>query len=246
MKYLAAGFLLCVALTTSALADNISVRGPDAAPEYKEAINKLNADVAAWNARCKVTNSDAEQSWCEEERAALGARKESLRDGKIPNASAPNVSAYPTVDVTLRARGGAVLKRVKTDSGGNFMLGTFPGSLYLIEFRASKVARLQDKQFAIRIDGIKAKGRQTGILAKYLVQGLGVDVETAPGMPLKGQVTTGSLSPTKRMVWLPKEVGSNIPGHWVEEGSGRTVARGNAGTMRIEQIQRMQETGRGF
>jgi hypothetical protein len=245
MKLLAPLFL-SLALASIAFADNYPTSTKGADPEYKKAIEQLNIDAKAWNTRCLVTNSDAEQSWCEQERAALEARKESLRDGKIPNASAPNVSAYPTVDVTLRGRDGGVLKRVKTDSAGNFVLGTFPGNLYLIEFRASKAAGLRDQRFAIRIDGIKAKGRQTGILAKYLVQGLGVDVETAPGMPLKGQVTTGSLSPTKRMVWLPKEIGSNIPGHWVEEGSGRTVARVNAGTMRTEQIRRMQETGRGF
>ena len=165
MKHLLSGILLSLAIATAAFADNIPTRGRDAAPEYKEAINKLNADVAAWNARCTVTNSDAEQSWCEQERAALEARKVSLRDGVIPTSSGAKVN--PTVDVTLRARGGTVLKRVKTDSAGNFVLGTFPGSLYLIEFRASKAADLQDQRFAIRIDGIKAKGRETGILAKY-------------------------------------------------------------------------------
>ena len=148
------------------------------------------------------------------------------------------------MDVTLRlSTGGRILKRVKTDSTGHFMLGTFPASVYIMEFRASKPAEIKDQRFAIQIDGIKAKGRQGGILAKYLLGGMGVDVETVAGTPVKGQVTTGSLSPTKRMVWLPQEVGSNFPGHWVEEGSSRAVARNNAGIIRIETIRKMQDHG---
>jgi hypothetical protein len=242
MKYLSAGLLLSVALATSAFADNIPTRGPDAAPEYKEAINKLNADVTAWNARCVVTNSDAEQKWCEEQRASLETRKIALRNGVIPNSSTPNVSAFPTVDVILRyATGGKVLKRVQTDSTGHFTLGTFPGGTYILEFRAAKGSGVKDQRFAIQVDGIKAKGRQNGILAKYLLGGFGVDVETVAGAALQGQVTTGSLAQAKKMIWMPKEIGSNIPGRWVEEGSGRNVAGVNAGIIRRDTIVKMQD-----
>jgi len=110
-----------------------------------------------------------------------------------------------------------------------------------MEFRARKAAGIQNQRFAIQIDGIKAKGRQGGILAKYLLGGMGVDVETVAGTPVKGQVTTGSLAPTKRMVWLPREVGSGLPGHWVEEGSSRSVAGVNAGIIRIDTIRKMQD-----
>jgi len=244
MKHLAA---LVLFLTLAALtrADNIPTRGPGTPPELKEAIDQLNADVKTWNARCAITRSDAEQSWCDQERKALEVRKNSIRDGKLPNSSASNASAYPAVDVTLRFKtGGKVLRQVKTDSTGHFTLGTFPASGYVMEFRARKAAEVRDQRFAIEIDGIKAKGRQNGILAKYLVGGFGVDVETVAGTPVKGQVTTGSLAPTKRMVWLPKELGSNIPGRWVEEGSGRSVAGVNAGTIRLEKISQMQQTNR--
>ena len=244
MKRCLAALFLSLFLATVALSEGIPTRGPEASPEYKKAIDQLNADVAAWNARCVVTRSDAEQSWCEQERAALEVRKNSLRDGVILKSSASNTSAYPTVDVTLRlATRGKILKQVKTDATGHFMLGTFPAGVYIMEFRARKAAEVKDQRFAIRIDGIKAKGRQVGILAKYLVGGMGVDVETTPGTPVKGQVTTGSLSPTKKMIWLPQEIGSNFPGHWVEEGSARSVAGIGAGMIRIETIRKMQDHG---
>ena len=244
MKRCLPALFLSLSIAPFALSEGIPTRGPEASPEYKKAIDQLNADVAAWNARCVVTRSEAEQSWCERERAAFEARKVALRNGVIPNSSAPKVSAYPTVDVTLRlSTRGKILKQVKTDSTGHFMLGTFPASVYIMEFRASKAAEVKNQRFAIQIDGIKAKGQQGGILAKYLVGGLGVDVETVAGTPVKGQVTTGSLSPTKRMTWVPGELGSSFPGHWVEEGSGRSVAGVGAGHIRIETIRKMQDHG---
>jgi hypothetical protein len=244
MKHCLPALFLSFAFAPLTLAEGIPTRGPEASPEYKKAIEQLNADAAAWNARCVVTRSEAEQSSCEQERASLEARKVALRNGVLPNSSAPNVSAYPTVDVTLRlSTRGKILKRVKTDSTGHFKLGTFPASVYIMEFRASKPAEVKNQRFAIQIDGIKAKGQQGGILAKYLVGGLGVDVETVAGTPVKGQVTTGSLSPTKRMIWLPGELGSSFSGHWVEEGSGRSVAGISAYHLRIETIRKMQDHG---
>lgn len=245
MKSCLPALFLSLAFAPLALSESIPTRGPEASPEYKKAIEQLNADAKAWNARCVVTNSDAEQSWCERERAALEARKIALRDGKLPSSSAASVSSYPPVDVTLRLSSrGKILKRVKTDSTGHFVLGTFPAGVYIMEFRASKPAEIKNHRFAIQIEGVKAKGRQEGILAKYLVGGMGVDVETAPGTPVKGQVTTGSLALTKKMVWVPGELGSNFPGRWVEEGSGLTVARNNASHWRIDSIRKMQDTNR--
>jgi hypothetical protein len=151
-------------------------------------------------------------------------------------------AANPIVAVTLRyTTKGKILKQVETDSSGHFTLGTFPASTYILEFRARKRAGIQDQRFAIQVDGIKAKGRQGGIPADYLVGGFGLDVETTPGVPVKGQVTTGSLAPTKKMIWVPREIGSYFPGHWVEEGSSRAVAASNVSYMRIDSIRKMQD-----
>jgi len=240
-RYLAPVFL-SLSLATFALSDNIPTRDKEDKPELRQAIDRLNADVKTWNARCAVTNSAAEQKWCEQERGALEARKIAIKNGDVPSAYATKVAANPIVDVTLRySTKGKVVKQVQTDSTGHFTLGTLPASTYIMEFRARKAAGIQDQRFAIQIDGIKAYGRQVGILARYLVGGFGVDVETTPGTPVKGQVTTGSLAPTKKMIWVPREIGSYFPGHWVEEGSSRAVAGSNVSYMRIESIRKMQD-----
>jgi len=244
MKRYCAPLFLSLSLATVALSDNIPTRSKEDRPELRQAIDRLNADAKAWNARCAVTNSDAQQKWCEQERVALEARKVSISKGDVPSEYKTNVASYPTVDVTLRySTRGKILKRVQTDSTGHFNLGTFPASTYIMEFRAAKGSGVKDQRFAIQIDGIKAYGRQDGILAKYLLGGFGVDVETTPGTPVKGQVTTGSLARTKRMIWVTQEMGSNIPPHWVEEGSSRSVAGASAAHIPIETIRKMQDHG---
>jgi hypothetical protein len=84
MKQYLSAILIALSLATAALAQGISTRGP--ASENQKAIDQFNADVAAWNSRCKVTRSQAEEAWCKKERARIDARKaELVARGAIPN-----------------------------------------------------------------------------------------------------------------------------------------------------------------
>ena len=249
MKYCLFPLFLTLSFSTFAFADNIPAVTRDAnfptsttndTTELNKAIEKLNTDVKAWNARCVVTNSEAEQSWCERERAALEARKVSIKSATEPFATKGPL--FPPVDVYLRyATKGKIVKQVTTDSTGHFSLGTFPASVYIMEFRAKKTPGVENQRFAIRVDGITSKGRADGIPAKYLLGGFGIDVETAPGTPIAGQITTGSLAQTKRMVWIRPDLGSHFPGHWAEEGSSRAIAGAGRYHMTLETVKKIQE-----
>jgi hypothetical protein len=71
-------------LVTTGLSQ-IPIRGPDASPELKKELDQFNADVAAWNKRCKITRTEAEEAWCKKERARIDARrKELVASGAIP------------------------------------------------------------------------------------------------------------------------------------------------------------------
>jgi hypothetical protein len=249
MKPQFAALFLTLSFSTFALADNIPAVTRDANfptsttndnTELNKAIEKLNTDVKAWNARCVVTNSEAEQSWCERERAALEVRKVSIKSATVPFATKGPL--FPSVDVYLRyATKGKIVKQVTTDSTGHFSLGTFPASVYIMEFRAKRAPGVENQRFAIRVDGIKSKGRADGIPAKYLLGGFGIDVETAPGTPIAGQITTGSLAKTKKMVWVPQDTGSHFPAHWVEEGSSLHIARNGVSHYSIETVQKIMD-----
>src|SRR3954471_23178503 len=114
MKRCLTALFLTLSLSNLALSDNIPTRSKEADPEYKNAVDQLNADTKAWNARCVVTNSDAEQKWCEKARGTLEARKVSLRNGVIPNSPGAKPAVYPTINVILRYNTrGKILKQVQ-------------------------------------------------------------------------------------------------------------------------------------
>jgi hypothetical protein len=70
--------------------------------------------------------------------------------------------------------------------------------------------------------------------------GVEVEVDAGPNARIRGQVAAAAL---KNMVWIPKEPGSNLPGHWVEEGSAEAKAAIHHNTYQlskegVRQIQR--------
>jgi hypothetical protein len=69
-------------------------------------------------------------------------------------------------------------------------------------------------------------------------------VDVTAGLNISGQVATGADGPVsksgKKMVWIPKKTGSNMPGHWAEEGSAEAQEAKSAGTLSNDQIQKMQ------
>jgi len=240
VKIILAVTLLALSAARFTYSENIPIRGPEAAPAYKDALERFNADAAVYNRRCATTNSEAEQSWCEEQRARLESRKAKL------SAGGANSSAYvenPTVEITLRRGGGKIVKQVKTDADGVFTVGTFPAGSYSLEFRAKSAQNVKNQSFIIKIAGTKSGGSEKGLSGRYFVGGVSYEIETLPSTPLRGVITAGLVRNARKMIWLPQEIGSNLPGHWVEEGSAQAVGRYNWGHYTIDAIRKMQEYG---
>jgi len=116
-------------------------------------------------------------------------------------------------------------KRAVTDVRGNFAFdGLAPGS-YTLSFRARKAANTKttatDKvtvasSYSIKIDGAKRSVTQSKLTGDRLLAGVDLTIEVGSGAKVRGQVAAGAL---KKMVWVPKEPGSHIPGYWAEEGT---------------------------
>ena len=72
-------------------------------------------------------------------------------------------------------------------------------------------------------------------------------VEVGNGLNISGQIAgegSGIVSKTgKKMVWIPPHLGSNMPGHWAEEGSAEAVEAKSSGAISTQDIQSLQNRG---
>lgn len=138
--------------------------------------------------------------------------------------------------------------RAVTDGRGNFSIEALAAGSYTLTFRARKAANLHqsisDKVivatvFSVKIDGAKNAVKKTGLTADDLIAGVDIKVDLGPGARIHGQVASGAL---KKMVWIEKESGSNLPGRWVEEDSAEAKAarHHNTSAMSIEAVRQVQ------
>ncbi|HMG03947.1 MAG TPA: carboxypeptidase-like regulatory domain-containing protein [Chthoniobacterales bacterium] len=127
-------------------------------------------------------------------------------------------AASPVINISVKQKaGGKVIKQVSTDASGSFSVGTLPAGAYTLEFRSRNAEEVKDKGFSLSVNGTKTTGKQT-VTGKSLVTGVALTIEVAPASTVTGQIATGA-NVKKKMVWVPPALGSNQPGHWVEEGS---------------------------
>ena len=83
MKQLVASIFIILSIATFAAGESLSTGSSKS--ELNKAVEQLNTDVAAWNKRCKVTKTPAEEAWCKTERTRIDARKaELVALGAIP------------------------------------------------------------------------------------------------------------------------------------------------------------------
>src|SRR4051794_35500409 len=233
MKPILAIPLLALLVIQSSYSDTLPIRGPEPAPGVKEAFEKFNADAAAWNKRCGITHSEAEQSACERERAELDYRKGKLLAG------GSNPTENPVFELTLRKRSGnVVIAQTKSDASGAFTIGTVPAGAYTLELHTKDVPRLP--AFTLKIAGVKPGDSEKGVLTRYLAGGAAFDIVAISGTPLRGLISPGAKN-AKTMIWLPTPTGSILPGRWVEQGSAQAVAFRNTGYYTRAAVEKIQE-----
>jgi hypothetical protein len=122
-------------------------------------------------------------------------------------------------------------KRTVTDARGNFSLEGLPAGSYNLTIRpqkakdtktASTTKVIVATSYSIKIEGTKRAVSKSGLTSDTLLAGVDVPVELGAGAKVRGQVMAGGQ---KKMVWIAAEVGSHMPGHWVDADSKEAAAR---------------------
>lgn len=150
----------------------------------------------------------------------------------------------PPVNVVVSDKSGKAAFKGATNTSGAFATSKLQPGNYVVQFNSSR-AELKGKQYAIVVSAGSKKVSANVAGDKFAGGGVAMKVDVGAGLNITGQVAaqTGPTSKdgTKKMVWIPKMLGSNQPGHWVEEDSAEAIAAKNAGILTTQDVNRMQE-----
>ena len=163
----------------------------------------------------------------------------------------------PSLDVTVRDKsGGKVVSSAKTDARGNFSTGEVQPGSYTVEFRTKNSAALAGNQLQISVSTGKGPSTEATAPGARFGSGVAVTVDVKKAAALRGQVAAQSAAAMtdtgetkgplragsvkiingKRYVWMPPEMGSNMGGKWVPEGTpgapAANTTRGNQDSLR--------------
>lgn len=152
------------------------------------------------------------------------------------------------VDVILKQNPSS---RTMTNARGLFGLEGLPPGSYTLTFRARKAKDTKtDKgdevtvatSYSIKIDGTKRPVTTTNLTSNNLIAGVDVPIQVGPNAKVRGQVAASGL---QKMVWIPQEPGSHIPGRWVlaDSPDAKRAFKSNAYGQSGEGLRSMMERG---
>jgi hypothetical protein len=159
-------------------------------------------------------------------------------------------AGIPAVNVTVSDSGGKAAFKGATNSTGGFATANLKPGNYVVQFNSSNAA-LKGKHYALVVSAGKKKVSASAVPGeKFANGGVAMKVDVTAGLNITGQVAAESDGTVnkdgKKMVWIPPMLGSNLPGHWAEEGSAEEIASRTRGNVRKDRVNEMQNKGIGM
>lgn len=152
--------------------------------------------------------------------------------------------ALPQLTVTVADSAGKAAYKGATDANGTFATGTLKPGQYVVQFNA-KTADLKGGSYALVVSAGRKKVTADSVAGeKFTGGGVAMRIDVGNGLNITGQVATGLQTKLdangKKMVWIPKKLGSNLAGHWVAEDSAEAKEWKTRGTVSTKNIQDLQ------
>jgi hypothetical protein len=132
--------------------------------------------------------------------------------------------ALPQMTVLVSDSNGKAAYKGATDASGTFATATLKPGNYVVQFNARRGADVKGSNFALVVSAGKKKVTADLVAGeKFAGGGVAMRIELASGLSISGQVADAALVRVdengKRLVWIPKKLGSNLPAHWAAENS---------------------------
>ena len=155
--------------------------------------------------------------------------------------------AVPAMNVTVSDASGKAAFKGTTNAKGSFATANLKPGNYVVQFN-STIGAVKGNHYAIVVSAGTKKVSAAAVPGeKFAGGGVAMKVDVGAGLNITGQVaaeTNGAVKNGKKMVWIPPQLGSHMPGHWAEEGSAEAIAAKNAGNLSAQDVNRIQEHAR--
>ena len=151
-------------------------------------------------------------------------------------------AATPTMDVTVSNAAGKVAYKGRTNAGGTFATGKLGPGTYVVQLNSKGNVGPKGSTFAVVVSAGKRKVSAESVAGeKFGAGGVALKVDVGAGLNITGQVAPVGSDQKPGMVWIPQQLGSNIPGHWAPAGSAEAVEAKTRTKMSREDVQRLTE-----
>jgi hypothetical protein len=134
-----------------------------------------------------------------------------------------------------------------TDLRGIFATPRLDPGTYAVVF-TSKTAPKGSHYTLVLVAGAKKMDANAITAEKLAAGGVAMKIEVSAGRSILGQVSQEDKSTRigqngKLMVWIPKQINSNLPAHWAESDSAEAKLAETASSYSIKNIQDRQNQG---
>jgi hypothetical protein len=151
--------------------------------------------------------------------------------------------AIPSLNVTVSDASGKAAYKGMTNAKGTFATAKLKPGNYTVQFTSSSGAIKGN--YAIVVSAGTKKVSAAGVAGeKFAKGGVAMKVGVGADLNIAGQVaeeTGPTTKDGKKMVWIPKQLGSNIAGHWADVDSAEAKEAKANGYLSNQDVQRMLE-----
>src|ERR1700738_5589107 len=158
-------------------------------------------------------------------------------------------AAVPEMRVTVSDASGYAAYKGATDSNGAFATGSLKPGHYVVQFNAKR-NDVGGNNYALVVSAGRKKVVANAVAGeKFAGGGVAMRIEVAGGGNIVGQIASDlrtMMKDGRLLVWIPQQIGSNLPGHWTEADSAEAKFAQTRPSYSIKNIQDRQDQGVGM